>query len=682
MPYAMVRVSLFFVAGILLAIYQPEILSEKAAIWCGVVLAFIYCILFFLRRKLRLTEALGLVGLLFMFVAGYVHLQQATEPLRHDHLSHRPNVTGIVAVVSSGISEREHSWRMVLEVERTFTGDEMQNTSGKVYFYWPKRLGSPPLFYGDRILLKGTPEPIAPPGNPEEFDYRRFLTFRNIFHQQFFRGDEWVLLNRATEKDVFYYSLLAREWAITQLARHVEGERELAIAMALTLGVTDGIDNELQGAYASSGAMHVLAVSGLHVGILYAIVALLLRPFRDTARGKWLVAAISLTALWSFAFVTGLSPSVQRAVMMFTFVAIGRAMGRGSNIYNTLAASAFVLLLFNPYLVMSVGFQLSYLAVIGIVTLHRPLYLLWEPASAALDWIWRISCIAIAAQLSTFALGLLYFHQFPVYFMVSNLFVIPGATVILVLSIAVIAFSFIPIIASTLGALLQLCVQIVNAGVFAVEDLPYSLVEGIYINTFQAWLLMGMVSFVYLLLLQRQFQYLLLASACVIAFSLVQWTQYQSDRQGSLLVVYNVRGHQAMEWMSDGKSVFHTDSVLLRDEEKIRFHVRPLRLQRGITNVQSVVLQRAPTSWNFMTARVAYIGEAGKMWKQPLEVDFLILGHNAFKHYDEIASVVRFKKLVLDASNSPWISKRIKDEAGDPSVVHSVVHQGAYVHKF
>src|SRR6185369_7936506 len=123
--------------------------------------------------------------------------------------------------------------------------------------------------------------------------------------------------------------------------------------------------------------------------------------------------------LWGYAFLTGLSPSVLRAVTMFSFVAIAKPVGRRTNFYNTLAASAFCLLLYDPYLIMSVGFQLSYLAVLGIVYLQRPIYNLWEAKSWFADWAWQLSCVSIAAQIATFALGFLYFHQFPVYFLVA-----------------------------------------------------------------------------------------------------------------------------------------------------------------------------------------------------------------------------------------------------------------------
>src|SRR6478609_9382442 len=178
---------------------------------------------------------------------------------------------------------------------------------------------------------------------------------------------------------------------------------------------------------------------------------------------------------------------------MFSFVALARPFGQRTNIYNTLAASVFLLLIYNPHLIMSVGFQLSYLAVLGIVYLQRPLYNLWSPESWFWNKVWETTCISIAAQLATFSLSLLYFHQFPVYFLLANLFVIPVSFVVLILGIALLLASPVVVIASGIGWALELSIKFLNLGVFVFEDLPFSLINGVYITTLQCWMLMGFV---------------------------------------------------------------------------------------------------------------------------------------------------------------------------------------------
>jgi competence protein ComEC len=250
--------------------------------------------------------------------------------------------------------------------------------------------------------VKGNPNPIKPPSNPEEFDYRRFLQFRNIYHQHFVRKDGIRTIDFAPRSMVVYYALACRSWAMEIITDNISGKREQALASALILGVKDGLDDDLLSAYKTTGSMHVLAVSGLHVGILYGILLLILKPIRKVRYGACVVAGISIGMLWAYAFITGLSPSVLRAVSMFSFAAIANGAGYRTNMYNTLAASAFFILWIDPFMLMSVGFQLSYLAVLGIVYMQSGLYNLWAPEKRVLDQIWKVTCVSLAAQLATF----------------------------------------------------------------------------------------------------------------------------------------------------------------------------------------------------------------------------------------------------------------------------------------
>ena len=229
---------------------------------------------------------------------------------------------------------------------------------------------------------------------------------------------------------------------------------ELAVASALILGYKDDLGEELKHSYSSAGATHVLAVSGLHVGIIFLVLNFLLNILDKNDRFKISKAILLICFLWAYATITGLSPSVVRAATMFSFVTIGKSFGKSSSIYNTLCASAFVLLVYNPYLIMEVGFQLSYLAVVGIVYFQSIIYKWIYVKNKFLKYIWMITSVSIAAQLTTFPLGLLYLHQSPTYLFASNLFVIPGAMLIIGLGILLFITSWIPLISGGIGWLL------------------------------------------------------------------------------------------------------------------------------------------------------------------------------------------------------------------------------------
>lgn len=679
-PYAMVRIAACFMAGILLAIYQPQIMALGTAgkiLW-GIVGA--YLALYGLVSGMGRSWLLGAVGLLAVFVAGYVHLLSYSDWGRSGHLStYNGDIKYYQARLMGLPEEKANSYKYTVRVLGTSDGEAWHPTDTKALVYIKKGKGQPKYFYGDDILVKGRPQLLAPPQNPHEFDFKRFLGFKNIHYQQFVNNSQVRLISQAKTKGLRYYSFVAREWGAKQLKAQLPGKHEQAIALALTLGVTEGIDNELQSAYASSGAMHVLAVSGLHVGILYGIVMLLFRPFRNLSWSRWLVAGISLLVLWSFAFITGLSPSVLRAVTMFSFISIAKPFGRRTSIYNTLAASAFILLWADPYLTMSVGFQLSYLAVLGIVAIHRPLYQWWEPRNAVLDWVWNISCVSIAAQLATFSLGLLYFHQFPVYFLFSNLFVIPGAILVLLSSILVIATSALPVLPGIFGLLLKGLAQLLNFAVFSFEKLPYGLVNDIYITTLQCWLLMLAIGFFLLLVNEKKFYLMVASFGCVVAFSWLQWQHHGREVDTQRLVVYNISRHQGLEWVANGRSKFFGDPALIADQEKMRFHVKPNRLFCGVKEVEACP-----------TIKVRVIHQQGMniglvsgpilKWPPNLKLDYLIVGNNSFRSLAQARNIVNFDKLILDGSNSSYLARRMRKE--DDEVVHAVQYEGAYVEIF
>jgi competence protein ComEC len=689
-PFPFIRIVFLFVAGILSGIYFPDIVPiDFATILIGLLgVLFIAIAYFRAKGKVKAVNP-GFIGLAVVFLAGYIQVYNSTDCFNPNHFIHETDTIEYYQVtILRQAQEKENSWKIEAEVEAIKGKDgRWRERIGKVLLYFPKNVFVTEYKYGDQLLVKGSPHLLEGPANPGEFDYKRFLTFHKIYHQHFIREGEVILIGHQPPNRIIDYSIRARVWADDVLKRNVTGEREQATASALVLGVTDGLDNELIGAYAATGSLHVLSVSGLHVGIIYWLILLVLRPLNKTASGKWTLAIVSIVVLWAYAFVTGLSPSVLRAVAMFSFVAVARPWSQRTNIYNTLAASAFCLLLYEPYLIMSVGFQLSYLAVMGIVYLQPIFSRLWEPKQWLWDNIWQITCVSIAAQIATFALGLLYFHQFPVYFLFSNLFVIPASFLVLVQGIVLIMVSFFQPLASLAGLFLEWTIKLLNYGVFELEGLPFSLIDNVYITTFQCWLLIGSIVLILLLVQYKKFVFAMLASFCMLGFSIVQWANYFDKIDTQQITVYKVSGHSAWDIIDKGQAYFFSDSVLMNDWEKIRFHIRPNRLHSGVNSVHSA------NQFNFTqefqgcrlvmwkNATVLQIYEENFSLPKGVPVSYVVLGNNAIKNLKEISSL-KFQQLILDSSNSFYFASRILKEAKHASLnVHSVLHQGAFISK-
>jgi len=681
-PYAMVRITLCLVIGILLAIYQPQLLSIKAAMvlllgLCGVALLF-YLLS---RNKKHYRTVFGFTSVFALVVFGFIHLYQNTSSNQADNLIHMEGITAYECIVRSAPESKTNSWKFYAEVVQIKT-DTWKPATGKVVLYVSKKtIEKIPWLYGDHLLVEGEPQKLKPPANPNEFDFRRFLTFKNIYHQQFLKANQIQFVAPPARRGFIYYSHRVRDWASTIITSTIKGEQNQAVAMALILGVTEGIDNELLSAYAASGAMHVLAVSGMHVGIIYVIILYLFKPIKKYRWSPWLVAGLSIFLLWSFAFVTGLSPSVLRAVTMFSFVALAKPLGWRTNIYNTLATSAFILLLYDPYLIMSVGFQLSYLAVLGIVYLQKPLYNLWLIENRVGNWVWEITCISIAAQVATFALGMLYFHQFPVYFLVSNLFVIPLSTAVLIGGILLLAVSWLPPVADLIGWLLQVLIELLNGTVIITEKLPLSIISGIHLTTFQCWLIMGILFSLIMMLEYRKKKLVWLTTALCAVLVVSQLQHLDRNLNTQQFVVYSVSNHTAIEWISNGKSYYHADSALLVDTERTRFHILPNRLQHGVKEtLYEIPFEKNYSGYQFYNWHNHTIALMDKRTQllPPVPVDYLVISHQALSLRD--TSKVTASKIILDGTNSSLYIARWKlAQQNKPWQVHAVSSDGAFI---
>lgn len=684
-PYAFVRIVVFFIGGILLGVHLPGSVPITVALQILFSLVGIYLFSFVAFRLTRPLFNLGFIGLPAVFLAGYVHVTLQTHTSHPNHIvTVSQPIEFYQAVITRYSEEKERSWKVEAKVTAVQTG-RWQKKEGRIILYFSKGDFESPFHYGDVLLIRGSPSPVQPPANPGEFNYKRFLSFRNIYHQHFLRLEDVKLLKNDPPSIILKQAIAARYWADATLRKFVQGEREQAIASALVLGVTDGLDNELLNAYAATGAMHVLAVSGLHITIVYMILAWLLKPLLRFKYGPWILTLISLFVLWGYAFVTGLSPSVLRAVTMFSFIALARPAGQSTNIYNTLAASAFCLLVFDPYLIMSVGFQLSYLAVLGIVYLHPPLYQMWEPRTYLMDQAWKISCVSIAAQVATFALGLLYFHQFPNYFLLSNLLVIPGSFLVLIAGITVLVFSVVEVLATFFGLLLAGLIKVLNVVVFTVESFPFSLVEDIHITTVGCWLLMGAIVSFILLLQHKRFIYSTTGFLFVLLFTFLQWNHFRGNVNVQKITVYNIQGHSAIDLMDRGRAYFLTDSILAKAQDKLRFHIRPNRLASGVGAVVSAVHQPFVHDFNGFSVihwrdrTLLHITGKNFTPLAGIHPDWIVIGNNAVQSFGQISGYQQSAKIILDSSNSYFYCDRLIEEAKRGGwEIHSVKHQGAY----
>ncbi|QCX40839.1 ComEC family competence protein [Aureibaculum algae] len=350
----------------------------------------------------------------------------------------------------------------------------------------------------DKIMVFENFKEIDKPLNPFQFNYKNYLIKQQVHHQMtIYDGAIIPLNNNKTSLKGLAHSF-RKKINSSLLDNGFEGD-ELAIINALLLGQRQEISKEIIENYQNAGAIHILAVSGLHVGIILLLLNFLFTPLERLKQGKIIKLSIVVLILWAFAFIAGLSASVIRAVTMFTAVAIALATKKEINTYKTLLISVFFLLLFNPFYLFEVGFQLSYLAVFFIVWVQPKLYNLWKPKYKVIDYTWQLFTVSIAAQLGVLPLSLYYFHQFPGLFFVANLIIIPFLGLILGFGIFVILLALLDILPNFIANVYEEVISILNATVgwigkqesFLFQNISFTIISTILsyavIITFFKW---------------------------------------------------------------------------------------------------------------------------------------------------------------------------------------------------
>ncbi|WP_420388007.1 ComEC/Rec2 family competence protein [Roseivirga sp.] len=675
--YPFLRFSLFFILGIVSRHYLGETVMLPA--WA---LGFLFLVYLWLMRKysLRNQRYLAMLGFLLLFNLGAYRLDFfLIEDSSIDH-----EILAYKAQVISDPEQKARSIRAVIEVYEVYSDSSWVSAVGRVNAYFAQELAES-LRYGDLIWVKGSPQTTEPPANPGAFDYANYLAYQNIRYQQFI-GDEFEPIGNEAPNQLEEMAIDIREKAVSLIKQYVPDPRAGAVVLALVLGVKDDLDNELIQSFSATGAMHVLAVSGLHVGIIYGMLFWLLKRLRWHKRKyRWAMFFISLTVLWAYALLTGLAPSVLRAVTMFSFVAMGRALFRKGNIYNTLALSALALLIYNPYLIMSVGFQLSFLAVFGIVFLQPRLYQLWQPRFWLLDKAWAITCVSIAAQLATAPLSMLYFHQFPSYFLISNLFIIPAAFAILSCGLLLLALSWLPALDFWIGKALTWFVTLVNQTVEGVSRFPGSTIEGIYFSIADTWIIYALLLALIAFWVNKKKQMLRYAIALALAFSVSQishWKEYVNTYEVSVL---DVSGQSAIDLRSGFNFSLIADSSFLADKASQQFNLSGKRLLAG----QAVDDQNLPivkTSFEF--GELAVIHGRSVLWlnkkvrsKSALSIvpDVLVISHNAIENEEELEAFSHSGQIVVDRTNSYRTQNTLMKLAKEKSLnMHVVAFNGYF----
>jgi len=695
----LIRILLSFIAGIIAAIALDSNISIPYNFI--VIFAFFICLIIVLHTRIfRRYSQRWISGFLiniFVFLCAYAITDSYNIKNRPSDFSYfRSSNDTIVATVAEPVSERENTCKLILDVESVMHNKTWIAVEGKSIAYFAKDTLSKTLKYGDRLIISGAFSDVGGPQNPGEFNYKHYLAMRSIYSQGFVKAGQWQLLEHNNGNAIISFALGIREKFLKIFEKNNISGEQYAVAGALILGYTDKIDADLISAYQGTGALHILSVSGMHVGVVFIVLNFLLAFLDRLKKGKYIKAVILVLLIWFYATLTGLSPAVNRAAAMITFVILGKASGRLPNIYNTLAASLLFLLLWYPLWIMDTGFQLSYIAVIGIVMLQRRIHYWWAPKNWLMKQLWALVSVSMAAQMATFPLSLLYFHQFPNYFLVTNLVVVPLSNMIIYCGMLVLLASPVGALSTLLSKMLVYMLTGLNASIRYIEQLPYSAIKGIHISSVELLLIYaGIILLAYFFYCKRSL-YLKLAFLPAILFAAsVAIRSYTANTQRKL-IVYDIKKSSAIDFIAGNNHTLLSDTAMLSNAKTISQHLQnnwnalqlkePLCINFKKPTIDSLCdedrsILIKDNVVQFYDKKLAIINSGIYLTSpaMPVKVDYLVISGNPKIEIGELLETYTPRMIIIDSSNSLRRSLNLMNECAALNVpCYSVLKSGAF----
>ncbi|QJD79789.1 ComEC/Rec2 family competence protein [Spirosoma rhododendri] len=652
-------------------------------------------------RQAGVALGVALTGLLMAMGWGVTWLHTARNDA--NNLTHLTDtLRAYEGIVTAQPEERAKTYRVELAVQQGQWGTNVdwKPLSGRVIVYLDKAAGSVPR-YGDVWLVNGAPRLIDPPFNPGEFDYKTYLSRRNIYHQQYLRPYQRRVIGNDPPNALTDIAIRVNRWADSVLTRQIGTRAEYGIVNAMILGVRDDLDSEQYRAYATAGAVHILSVSGLHVGILFFVLTWLIGLTAGKRDDRVWLIVLQLAVLWFYALITGFSLPVLRSAAMFSMLLLAKALQRRAPTGHSLSVALFFILLYDPYALLSAGLQLSSLAVLGIGAWQSPLYQSLTFRYRLANKLWQITAVALVAQLVTFPLGVYYFHQFPTYFLLANPVVMVLSMVLLPLAMATLAFGWVPYLNVCLGWLLQKTAWLLNEAVSRTGQLPGAAWGNLWLSPVELILIYALILLGGVLLLSRNRNWLWPLSATALVLVVLMVLGDTDRMQQRRLAVHFLPHRTAVSFTTGNRSLLLTD-LDTTDQRSYEFYLKNTFGSWGIPEPKRVDIRQVSMGEVAKTATTTYYSRDYSLlvwqgrsillvnrlsnyhhWRLPAVVDYLIIRRNALRDWDQLANRVVARHIIFDdSSRTPLTDQLLADAKMRHIACHSVRQMGAYVDEF
>lgn len=514
------------------------------------------------------------------------------------------------------------------------------------------------LKYGDELIISANYLEVEPPYNPAEFDFKRWLAGQNIYQQTFINQNHLLKTNQNLGNPIIKFALDLRGKQIAKYRKLIKNVEAFSVASTLILGYRADLSKETLAAYSKTGTIHALSVSGSHVAIIFFILDFCLFFLNKKRRLKILKFILICSLIWTYALVTGLSPSVVRAAIMISIFIAAKTFAKNKNGYNTLAFAAFCQLVYNPFLIWDVGFQLSYISVFGLIYLQPKIYNWIYVRNKWLNKIWELIALSLSAQLVTFPLSIYYFHQFPIYFLLGNLFISIPLILIMILGIVVL----VPF-TDKLSPIFEWVIVLTNSVLKWIADLPYSTFSSIWINLPELILLsLALGLFIYALAKYNK-RILAVSLMVYIIYSLIIIFDDLTAKHQQKIIFFTLRKNYAAAFIKGRQVVLLTD--LSADDRNFQFFIKPALEQFQVNMIALICLKQDTTLHHFIKENNQIIFDNYKILVVDASLNYKkikikgkfsslwLTGNTKFK-LENLPEEIEYQHLIIDATNKDY----------------------------
>ncbi len=589
----------------------------------------------------------------------------------------------VLATIIEPPIEKERSFKARARAESVLLDGRWQPVKGDILVYFKKGRERPGINYGSQVIITKTLQPIRNSGNPGTFNYEQYCSFQGIYYQAFLQPSDFRVLQSTSIFFLDDWLIQARNKILGLLREKIHDEKQLGLAEALLIGYRDDLDKALVRSYSNTGVVHIIAISGMHLALIYGLLVLLFRPFQKQRWVRWVKPVTILFVLWGFSFIAGAAPSILRSTVMFSFIVLGNSIGKRGNIYNNLAASAFVILVFDPFSLWDAGFQLSYAAVLSIVIFSGPIRKWFYFNNRILKAAWDLSSVTLSAQILTLPIVLYHFHRIPTMFLLANLFAVPFSGWILYSELLLLAVAKIPWIGTLAGSITGWGIGFMNSFIERVDQLPLSSLDSIYITIPQSVLLYMAIAGVAWWLMKKYAGGLLFGLACLVSFFAIRSIDFIQHNRQQKLVVYNVPQHSAIDIIEGRNYQFTGDSNIQMETFTNDFYLQPSRILHRISEkdtLASIQFQNNLISSSHKNILVIDAATQKIIPAKRIQLDAIILTKNPKINLTRLSEQFNCSLYIFDASNSLWKINKWKKEADSLHLRHYSVHeQGALI---